>query len=635
MNQKKKILDKRIGTKTLDLERIVLLDNYRTNFAMKDITQLAESIKEVGQIQPVIVNQRSDGKYELVAGQRRYYAVNKAGLETIKCVVYKDLSTEEICKIQLSENIKKPYGPVGKAKSIPEAHGLAEKFENRKISMNEFARKINIPQSTVKEAYLFKNLTHTVREAVEQGRISYSIGIQIGRVDAETQASVMNMCLSDKFKNAKEVARYITETKQNRERSAEFKLSNKEEDNQGHITDKIKDYSNLMRKTASYMKSLFMLFGENKEARETVRKAKIHRWVLEDLIKDLTKCAPCLEEKIRSYNPEGLEEALHPKKKKHILDLILKERKVNHTGETAHDLLRNARETEIGIGNIYRDKNQPRIVNTPEYKAYIKTLAENMKEMGILEPILVVRRKTKEGDYRIVDGESRWRAAKEAGIKNVPVYVADLDDISCYIIQLAADIFRKDSDVERAQAISRLAEEKQKSDDYSKQEFSKEVEAFMGMKPAEVRRYMKFFELDSHTKQLVYNKSISLTVALELYKVNDAKQRRELSNIIVAESLKTQNVKELVANTLQTNEWYSGIGGKEKAYVEECNDIGQKLAKSNILCNAIKHFAGLNEMLKKLPKEERFYKDSRIAGGYAFLKNALEGFNNMLGAEKQ
>ncbi|HHE36586.1 MAG TPA: hypothetical protein ENL16_02105, partial [Candidatus Woesearchaeota archaeon] len=88
MSQDKiRIIDKRSGVELLRLEELVVAKNYRTNFSITDIKALADSIKTVGQIQHVIVNRRPDGKYELVAGQRRYYAITLLNLEKIKCVV--------------------------------------------------------------------------------------------------------------------------------------------------------------------------------------------------------------------------------------------------------------------------------------------------------------------------------------------------------------------------------------------------------------------------------------------------------------------------------------------------------------------------------------------------------------------
>nr|MCK4930496.1 ParB/RepB/Spo0J family partition protein [Nanoarchaeota archaeon] len=524
MTQPKRIVDKRIGTKILDIEKIILLENYRTNFSMKDIVELADSIKEVGQIQPVIVDVVK-GEYKLVAGQRRYYAIMYVKLKKIKCVIYENLIPEEVSKIQLSENIKKPIDSIGKAESIPRTKKLVERLEGKTFSQNEFARMINRPSTNVKEAHYYNNLEQGVKRTVEQGKISYTIGVQIGRLEKPKQEDVFNKVLAGHLKNAKEVGKFVSDLKRSREVPETLELMVQEQDQDSYIIDKIKDYSSNLREAASYLRSLFLLLEERKEAKEVIRKAKLDKWVLGEVVGDVSKYIGTLEQRIRAYNEQGLEDALHPKRKKHILQIILKEREINSNGETATNLIKKAKEESISLDRIYKDKNQPRRTHTPEYREYIKNLANNIKEIGVLTPIIIVPRKTKQGDYRIMVGESRWRAAKKAKLKEIPAIIADLDDLSCYIIQLAEDLHRKDSPVERAQAITQLGEAKKKAKEYSKKEFAKEIEAFMGMRPAEVRKYMKFLELDKRTKQLVYNKTMSMTVALELYKIKDLKHR--------------------------------------------------------------------------------------------------------------
>jgi len=631
MSQNKiRIIDKRSGVELLRLEELVVAKNYRTNFSITDIKALADSIKTVGQIQHVIVNRRPDGKYELVAGQRRYYAITLLNLEKIKCVVYNNLTLEEISKVQLSENIKQPIGPVGRAESIPRAKKLVERLRGRLITRNEFASMIKIPPTTVREAYYYNNLEPRIKEAVGKGEISYSIGVQIGRLDKEEQEKVLGKVRAGHLKSAKQVGRFVTDLKERRGVSETLELILQEEDKEGYLRDKVKDYSSSLREAASYLRSLFILLGEKKEAKEVISKAKLHTWVLDELVESVSRHMDTFEERLKAYNKEGLENALHPEKKGHILDIILRERKINSKGETATDLIKIAKEKNVLINRVYRDKNQPRRTNTIEYREYIEVLANNIRQLGILSPVLLVPRKTGGKYYRLVEGETRWRASTKAGLKRIPAIIADLDDVSCYIIQLAADLHRKDSPVERAQALSQLREEKKKLKRYSKREFAKEIEAFIGMKPVEVRKYMRFLDLDKGTKQLVYNKTISFTAALELSRVKDTKQRRDLCKIIVAENLPSQSVKRLVSNTLQTNQWYKGVQGKEKDFLEACEVAGREMAERNIVYKTIISLIRLHYLLENLPREEKFYREANLVRSYAFFKHTLKGYKEVI-----
>jgi ParB family chromosome partitioning protein len=627
--QKTRIIDKRIGFKVLRLEQVVLAPNYRTNFSITDITPLAESMREVGQLQPVIINQvrRAD---ELVAGQRRYYALVHAGIKDIKCIVYESLTQEEIAKIQLSENIKQPIGSIGRAESIPRAQDMVEKLEGRVLSKAAFADKINVSRTTVKEAHYYANLYAEARRAVEEAKITYTIGVQIGRLEKAKQEPLLIRVLRGDFKNAKELGVYVSGLKKTLEAPSELELAVQETDKEYYAREKAKDYFESLKQAASYLQSLFLLLEKGKDTRQIIANATLNHLALGGLVQSISIKLGNLEEKIMAHNNEALEEALHPKKKKHILALILKERKINHGGQTAADLIKNAKEAEIKLDRIYRDKNQPRKTNTPEYKEYIRTLGENIKEMGVLTPIILVKRKTSEGEYRVVVGESRWRAAKKAGLNKIPAFITQLDDLSCYIVQLAEDLHRKDSPIERAQAISTLAEEKKKLGTYSREEFRMDMEAFMGMKPAEVRKYMNFLELDSRTKQLVYNKTLSFSSALELGRIKEHNQRRELANMIIAQNLGAQNAKKLISETIQNIKWYSHVQGKEKEFLEQCTNICQGLAESKIICEAIKCLAGIDSKLTKLPTEEKFYKDDRLATSYALFKKAIDNYNQLM-----
>jgi ParB family chromosome partitioning protein len=624
-----RIIDKRAGSKVLKLEDVVLAPNYRTNFSIADISVLAESIRKVGQLQPVIVNYVG-GEYRLVAGQRRYYSIIKAGLDEIKCIVYNNLTPEELSKIQLTENTKKPIGSIGRAESIPRTKEMVEKLEGAKISNNSFASRIHIAPTNVNEAHYYDNLCTDIKRAVEKGIINYAMGIQIGRLEKAKQLPVLNRVLQGDFKNAKELGKYVTGIKKRSEIPETLDLMVQQEDKHAHLREKAKDYADTLKEASSYLQSLFILLEKDKQAKKIIAKARMNQWILGELVDSIYKKIPGFEKNIRKHNAESLEEALQPRKKKHILDIILAERKINHMGETATDLIRYAREAELSIDKIYRDKNQPRKTDTREYRDYVEKLAISIREMGVLTPILVVKRKTSEGDYRIVFGESRWRGSKKAGLKKMPVFIAELDDLSCYIIQLAEDLHRKDSPVERAHAINLLAEDKKKTGTYSKQEFMKDMEAFMGIKPAEVKKYINFLELDQRTKQLVYNKTISFSSALELGKIKDYRQRRELTNIVVAEGLSSTNVKRLISETLQNIRWYSHAQGKEKEFIEECSKASQTAAESEILCRTIKCLAGLESKLRYLPTEERFYKEERLVRSYALLRKALVSYNQIM-----
>lgn len=110
--------------------------------------------------------------------------------------------------------------------------------------------------------------------------------------------------------------------------------------------------------------------------------------------------------------------------------------------------------TEIKITEVVPNKNQPRKTFDEEK---LMALAESIKEHGVIQPIIV----TQNGDtYTIVAGERRWRAAKKAGIKKIPVLIRDYSDLAVREIALIENLQREDlNPIEEALGYRSLMEE--------------------------------------------------------------------------------------------------------------------------------------------------------------------------------
>jgi len=97
------------------------------------------------------------------------------------------------------------------------------------------------------------------------------------------------------------------------------------------------------------------------------------------------------------------------------------------------------RETPIEL--IRRNPEQPRRDFAEED---IEALAESIRERGVLQPILVRPAPDAAGEYQIVAGERRWRAAQRAGLRHMPVVVRDLDDLAAFEIAIIENVQRAD-----------------------------------------------------------------------------------------------------------------------------------------------------------------------------------------------
>lgn len=108
----------------------------------------------------------------------------------------------------------------------------------------------------------------------------------------------------------------------------------------------------------------------------------------------------------------------------------------------------------VRISLIEPDKNQPRSEFDEDA---LNELAENIRQHGVLQPILV--RSLDNGGYKIVAGERRWRAARLAGLDEIPVYIKELTDLEAAEISLIENIQRKDlTPLEEAAAYQTLME---------------------------------------------------------------------------------------------------------------------------------------------------------------------------------
>ena len=137
----------------------------RKHFDEEKLGELADSIKEYGIIQPIIVTKQKN-YYEIVAGERRWRAAKKAGISEIPAII-RDYTQQKNKEIALIENIQRQdLNPVEKA------IGLKELVEKYNMSQQEVAEKLGLNRSTISNTMRILNLDKRVIELVEQGKLS-------------------------------------------------------------------------------------------------------------------------------------------------------------------------------------------------------------------------------------------------------------------------------------------------------------------------------------------------------------------------------------------------------------------------------------------------------------------------------
>lgn len=161
------------GEKVKDGVRIIKIDSIETNpdqprtrFDQAALQELAASIKNYGVIQPILVTELGNGKYELIAGERRMRASMLAGLSTIPCIV-KSFTESDRAEIALIENLQREdLNPVEEAKAY---RALMDKSG---MTQEELANKLGKSRPAIANSLRLLTLSPNVLELVEAGRLS-------------------------------------------------------------------------------------------------------------------------------------------------------------------------------------------------------------------------------------------------------------------------------------------------------------------------------------------------------------------------------------------------------------------------------------------------------------------------------
>lgn len=160
-------------------------DQPRTDLDEVKLDELAQSIKSSGVIQPVLVRQRSTGKYEIVAGERRWRAAQRAGLMTVPVLV-RDVPDEKRLELALIENIQREnLNPIDEGKAYKR---LADELH---LTQEEVAELVGKDRATVANYQRLLTLPSKVQREVSSGALSMGHArALIGLADETTQLRI-------------------------------------------------------------------------------------------------------------------------------------------------------------------------------------------------------------------------------------------------------------------------------------------------------------------------------------------------------------------------------------------------------------------------------------------------------------
>jgi len=187
----------------------------------------------------------------------------------------------------------------------------------------------------------------------------------------------------------------------------------------------------------------------------------------------------------------------------------------------------------LKISDIEPNRDQPRKVFDKEA---LEELADSIKQYGIVQPIVVQKR---DGYYEIIAGERRWRAAKLAKLKEVPVVIKDYSDQEVMEIALIENIQRQDlNPIEEAMAYKRLIDEYDLLQDEVAKKVSKSRTA--------ITNTLRLLKLTSRVQEMLVNDELSMGHARALLAIEDEEKQVEAAEKIVALKLSVREAEKLV-----------------------------------------------------------------------------------------
>ena len=190
-------------------------------------------------------------------------------------------------------------------------------------------------------------------------------------------------------------------------------------------------------------------------------------------------------------------------------------------------------EIMVKINQVEPNRDQPR--KDFDEDALVE-LADSIKQFGILQPLIVQKKKDY---YEIIAGERRWRAAKIAGVKEVPVIVKEFTDQEIVEISLIENIQRENlNPIEEAMAYKRLLEEFNLKQDEVAERVSKSRTA--------VTNSMRLLKLSPRVQQMIVDDMVSTGHARALLAIDDEEQQYILANKIFDEKLSVRETEKLV-----------------------------------------------------------------------------------------
>jgi len=189
----------------------------RTIFDDERIDELCQTIKTHGIIQPIVVRERA-GKYEIIAGERRFRAVKKLNLDTIPAII-RQFNDSQAASIALIENLQREG-----LTAIEEANAYQQLISIHQLTQESLAQRLGKSQSTIANKLRLLQLQESVKQALMERKISERHARALLALDAELQDKLLKEII-DKDLNVKQTEARIEFYKASQENKKAKRIS--------------------------------------------------------------------------------------------------------------------------------------------------------------------------------------------------------------------------------------------------------------------------------------------------------------------------------------------------------------------------------------------------------------------------
>ena len=240
-------------------------------------------------------------------------------------------------------------------------------------------------------------------------------------------------------------------------------------------------------------------------------------------------------------------------------------------------------DTLVNINDIEPNREQPR---KNFDKDALEELAESIKIHGLIQPIIVQK---KEDYYEIIAGERRWRAAKIAGLKELPVVIKEYTPQEVMEIALIENIQRKDlNPIEEAIAYKSLINEYNlKQDELAKK---------MSKSRAAIANSMRLLKLAEDVQEMIINQELSMGHARALLAIEHEELQIDTAKTVIEKGLSVRETEKLVKNILKPKQIRMEIPPVDKAVYDQIQDRLKEVMGTKVSINPKKNGKGKIEI---------------------------------------